>query len=683
MIHDNLLKSNFVGRDGFRWWIGQVAPIDAQGKQANGGGWGNRYKVRIMGYHPFNEVELPNKDLPWAQCLLPTTAGSGAANMASNTKLQPGDVVFGFFLDGDNAQIPAIMGCFGRTNQVLNTEATFPFIPFTGYTNRIEVPNGTLAPNQANDQNVEAQKSPRSVPPKIAQSLGGNELSFSSLIGQTTIFANTCSGTSTDGIVSEVTNLLDKIQNGANAFLNINHEISQVVDKIQGIAQGFIGQMFNHLFESLIPVLKKGLDLLYKEVFAKVFAATGQYLPSHLAGVAAQTAMVPPVNVLEGAIPCVAAKIAQGIRGTIRDILKSVIDNVKNFTTCAGQQFAGSFLNRLVDDIVSGLSGALNGVSKILSAGFDTANVLRSSVNAIKAIGGLFDCNQNAQSKCGSLVKQWTVGKGPNEVKTTDFKAIISNMNVAAKIGNLGNDFQKQYGEWDIFGTGTKVKNSPSILGGCYTGPPSSCGPVQVRIFGGFGEGATATAILGSFVTNTPGLKKAVNKVSKTGSILGVKIKNRGKNYRYPPFVEFVDNCDQGYGAIGRATINDNGEVTGIYIVTPGENYPVTEETPVPAVDGVIVDNSGSGYKSTDKVSDNYGNGYTITVDDNGGIIDSTIINTSVPVDDVPRIRIKSDTGIGAILRPIVGISSTSDQKLDQFTTTGIGTITSVIDCIT
>ena len=24
MIENNLLKSNFLGRDGFRWWIGQI-----------------------------------------------------------------------------------------------------------------------------------------------------------------------------------------------------------------------------------------------------------------------------------------------------------------------------------------------------------------------------------------------------------------------------------------------------------------------------------------------------------------------------------------------------------------------------------------------------------------------------------------------------------------------------------
>ena len=42
MIENNLLKQNFLGKDGFRWWIGQVAPEEAQGEQLNqiGNVWG-------------------------------------------------------------------------------------------------------------------------------------------------------------------------------------------------------------------------------------------------------------------------------------------------------------------------------------------------------------------------------------------------------------------------------------------------------------------------------------------------------------------------------------------------------------------------------------------------------------------------------------------------------------------
>ena len=57
MAEENLLgRSKFMGRDGFRWWIGQIAPRKAQADQINEGeGWAHRYKVRIMGYHPFTE----------------------------------------------------------------------------------------------------------------------------------------------------------------------------------------------------------------------------------------------------------------------------------------------------------------------------------------------------------------------------------------------------------------------------------------------------------------------------------------------------------------------------------------------------------------------------------------------------------------------------------------------------
>lgn len=164
MIEESLLKTNFIGRDGFRWWIGQIPPkTSGQSEQSNGSGWGNRVKVRILGYHPYSVVELPDDDLPWANVLLGTTDGSGAANRANSVALSPGDTVFGFFLDGDNAQVPVIMGVFGRTSQVASTDYVSPFVPFTGYTSEIQNDGATLAKNEANEQNANAQKSPRSV----------------------------------------------------------------------------------------------------------------------------------------------------------------------------------------------------------------------------------------------------------------------------------------------------------------------------------------------------------------------------------------------------------------------------------------------------------------------------------------------------------------------------------------
>ena len=76
MIDESLFKTSFRKRR-IRWCDGQVPPIGSQKGQANGKGWGNRLKVRILGYHPADPNELSNDDLPWAQVMLPTTTGSG------------------------------------------------------------------------------------------------------------------------------------------------------------------------------------------------------------------------------------------------------------------------------------------------------------------------------------------------------------------------------------------------------------------------------------------------------------------------------------------------------------------------------------------------------------------------------------------------------------------------------
>ena len=78
---------NFIGRDSFRWWIGQVTDPDkgewgdSQEKKQAGDGediYSHRCRVRIVGCHG-NDDDLPDKDLPMAHVLLPpnksTTGG--------------------------------------------------------------------------------------------------------------------------------------------------------------------------------------------------------------------------------------------------------------------------------------------------------------------------------------------------------------------------------------------------------------------------------------------------------------------------------------------------------------------------------------------------------------------------------------------------------------------------------
>ena len=43
-MEESLLRTNFVGRDGFRWWIRQIAPDKVQAPQTKGNRKGGRYK---------------------------------------------------------------------------------------------------------------------------------------------------------------------------------------------------------------------------------------------------------------------------------------------------------------------------------------------------------------------------------------------------------------------------------------------------------------------------------------------------------------------------------------------------------------------------------------------------------------------------------------------------------------
>ncbi len=106
-------RTDFAGRDGFVWWIGEVENIDDPSQLG-------RVKVRIIGWYTGNKTNegadsytktLPTENLPWATVLLPTDKPQ-TKNAGTTTELQPGAFVMGFFLDGEEAQLPVVMGSF-------------------------------------------------------------------------------------------------------------------------------------------------------------------------------------------------------------------------------------------------------------------------------------------------------------------------------------------------------------------------------------------------------------------------------------------------------------------------------------------------------------------------------------------------------------------------------------------
>jgi hypothetical protein len=105
-------KKNFIGLEGFIWWIGVVE--DRNDPEQLG-----RVRVRCFGWHTENKSLIPTDSLPWAHPVTPV-------NSPNVYTPKEGDMVFGFFIDGDNAQNPAIVGVLpGKPEQKPKYESGF------------------------------------------------------------------------------------------------------------------------------------------------------------------------------------------------------------------------------------------------------------------------------------------------------------------------------------------------------------------------------------------------------------------------------------------------------------------------------------------------------------------------------------------------------------------------------
>ena len=687
-MDDFSFNTNFLGRDGFTWWIGQIAPYAATETQDGENGWGCRYKVRIMGYHPYTD-QLADEDLPWAIVMRPPGTGTGSGGMSKTIHYNQGDTVIGFFLDGDNAQQPIIMGALGNSKYAAKNGEVVPFGNFTGYNKVMEPPSAKVR-TQSESSDIQEQPSPQTNTPERTVN-SDNPARVSSADGITV--TNPCGGNDSPKDAKGSQQLTD-IKNAVEQFSDsvkrikadfdegsefvkdwIKQEIKVRTEQVKGLASGFVNGMIVDFAEQVIPLMRQGLEMLYQKVFSLVFAATGSYSIARAAGLAAQQAMAVPIKFLQDQLPCIVNSILNKIGNTVESLLGSIVDNVDNFVQCVADQTIGVLANDIIGQAADGLSSALGGLDKIMqfinsfgSPGEFVENLMRNTVGGLLGLIGVAGCNdekeKDAMGPCKTIL-----GVGPAFNEPGDLKGIIDNANIAKAATNIANvaglDFEgvqdvaegvkSVVGAFDVFNPDSKKPGFASDLGGCYTGPPQLCKPPTINIFGGGGDGAAAAPLFGfpDFGTNT-------------ASIIDIELTNPGNGYTYPPFVQIVDSCNQGYGAIARATVKD-GKIDKIYMSSVGENYPVEEVEPL-VVTKVDIVNPGSGFSSDDIISDNLGNVYNADIV-GGAIIRVTPINTP-DITELPRITVTSVSGSGAVLIPKLGKRPPQEE------------VTQVIDCI-
>lgn len=643
-----------------RLYFGKIAPYEPQKEQVDGDkGWSWRYKVRILDKHPDDKSILPDEELPWAQVLLPVTAGSGAANFAQSPQINQGDTVSIAYFD-DDEQMPIITGILPRTKVVSQSEEapeSDGFMPTTGFT-EFRPKSGIIPDEESNESNKTSQPSTRSD-------------NFSSVFGETSVLTNGCDPNTykADAVAAEINNLINQIQKVSKTSEQKESLINGAIDRVHALVNPYVGEMFKNIFESLVPVLNSGLSALYKAVYAKVYAATQSTIAATLAAQAALIALQPPIQILQEAIQLLAAQVVSGLLAKVEDLVRDTVDNNDNFTTCASTQFNGAMVNAIIGDVDSGLAPLLLAVATVLSGGFDTANVIRGTMDIIRTFtGGGFAPGQSS-NKCGGVIPEYAFGFGPKSSVGDQLTSILESANLAeslvsaAKEGTVS-DFIKEIDEL----TGNTEKGAKTIntatgklnkldgdvdeflstfgdfpfmsqrtglasnLDRCSSKEPDECQPPEVFIFGGRGKGAEAKAIIGKYARSKD--RRTVKDVQ--GGVVAIKVKDGGEGYIYPPFVEVKDSCGLGMGCHARAVVR-KGKVRKIYIVTPGEGYPSDGEEIFIPEDVEIID-GGIGY-TPGIVTDEFGNDYEIITDEDGVVIEIVPI-TVIPVDDIPTITI-------------------------------------------
>ena len=558
MIEQGLFKKYFVGRDGFYWWIGQIAPEESWRDNKNGipdannkntPGFGERYKVRIMGHHTAVPSELSDDELPWATVMYPVTAGGGTGAASQTSNLRQGMFVFGFFMDGEDGQQPVIMGVIGTNSYtaVMKNVPDAKFIPFTGLSEQFGDRLATYA--------IKADKGGGEVAPVAEEAEGEpqqNDTVIDSPEGQATEI-----GSGADAMEAEETQSdieipapshcdpipLKGLQlSMANTIKDIEKLRSTLTDYRQAATKGVYdleGQILEKkekMRKQIMNALKWVFDQMIVNAervaneankIAQGFAtASGNYFAS-----------TTYQGLVEAAV-CAIVSIIEAFSVYLQDLVDSILDKVINVATCFVENFIAAtlaqidnFITQAINAIFGTIGDLINNVFDVADAGLDTVTDI---ISFIQDVFSLLSCESDDGCKEYNQT-QWNMITGGTDEGSGGRRKSFGEITEKIK------DFSEKYNQVYDFTNGITdaLENQFSFdldgifdIDGCDIGP-LLCGPPSVILFGGTGAGFAANPV-----------------ISESGAIIGVDIVSLGSGYGDGSYAKIVDDCGNGNGGV-------------------------------------------------------------------------------------------------------------------------------------
>lgn len=621
MLEQGLLKKQFVGRDGFFWWLGQV--VDSKKWKDNSPGlptadlpgMKRRVKVRIMGYHTAAPGVLTDDDLPWAYCMMPVTAGGNQGGMSASVNFSGGEWVFGFFLDGEDGQQPIIIGVLDKSSQL-----TFPksipdigFKPFSGYTNGLVESQHNIkkdgAPSESDPTSQDVSSGDSGVKVKQTTAKEGAHLeSVRQDIPDHGTYAAHENAKNTGEVKPAQGCADDNPQAGIVLALTRLQKQIAFLQKQQGIFLDPLAQKIGDL-QYEIDRASMNVSAYVKDVMDKVRGVALKETAERMAKLSVQI----PIDgmnqfkdqldkALEG-LGCLFENVIGGLVGTLNSLLQDMMGKVTGVLDCIINDVIGGMLDSAlgaVNNIFNSITGIFNSITGFgdgLGGLIGAIQVpLIAAQDFLASLKALFTC----QSETGCQdVAQANMLSGNASEAPGDFVGLISSAlggggNVPEPVGSILNSAENIRNS--ITGVADAasglVNNVESAIGTIsntlqtVSGLPGQaleglkacnpfaepCTPPLAVIFAGGNTAATANTI-----------------INQTGRIIGVDLNGSevlNRIYNTVPSINFKSNCGQGGGGGARVILNDDGSVQKVVVDEPGINYP-------PAPDGSVGGNGG------------------------------------------------------------------------------------------